>query len=356
MAIEEDRSNIPTDIIQTILSRLSVKTLVRFRTVSKSWNTMISDPGFVRIHLQQSKCSNSQNLFLRKYPLPSREGFSLVKLEGRKFQTETILNCPNGWDAVLCSCDCVLLVTDFSYRTYMLWNPSSQTKTMFWFPYRFYEYPMKHGICHDPTIDDFKVVIASGKYYAVFSCKNKSWTKKKEFSYSSGTGTDSGLFVDGAIYWVSTHKNVREIIYFDPRDDEFKMLQKPKHVKDSDEFFLVCLRGCLCLYCKTGDETMVQFWMKEKGRDMNSWNELMTIENVQTPLSLFKPLYFVENKILIRLEGARFLVYSPFEKTFEEFEESDLLNVRLIPCLGSLFFPLKNTRPKRKRTVCSQLS
>ncbi|KAI3459628.1 hypothetical protein Pfo_016291 [Paulownia fortunei] len=302
MAIEEGASNLPTDIIQTVLSRLPVKSLLRFRTVSKSWNTMISDPRFVQIHLQQSKSSNSQNLFLRRYS--DIKGFALVKLEGRKFQAETVLEAPYGWAAVVCSCDGVLLLSDFSDRTYVLWNPCSRTETMFSFPYCFDDYRISYGICHDL---DFKVVIISLTYYAVFSCKNKSWTERKEFSYRGGIISDSGLSVNGAIYWIwTTYKCIKEIMYFDPRDEKFKMLQKPESVKDSDDFNLVCLSGCLCLYFQRGDEKMVQILVKEKGRDRNCWNELITIENVEKPIWSFKLLGSIENKILIELKGAKF--------------------------------------------------
>ncbi|KAK6145827.1 hypothetical protein DH2020_019696 [Rehmannia glutinosa] len=246
-----------------------------------------------------------------------------------------------------------------SYRTYTLWNPSTRTKVMIWFPYKFDEY-MKHGICHDTTIDDFKVVVASRKCYTVYSCKNKSWTKRKQFSDSFvGRSPElGGVAVDGAIYWGSnrysrtTNSYSREIIYFDARDDNFRILERPKNVNDYS-YYLVCLRGCLRLYRRIRPYD-VQIWIKEKGRDNNSWKELMIVENVKMPLSLFKPLYFVENKIVIRLDDrlytTRFVVCNPCEKTFEEFEESKLsLEINLVPCQNSLLCPIQNTRPKRKR-------
>ncbi|KAK6145828.1 hypothetical protein DH2020_019697 [Rehmannia glutinosa] len=369
MAPEEDTvSNLPYDIIRIILLRLSVKDLLRFKSVSKSWNTMISDLWFVRMHLHESKHSDSHNLFLRKKSTEHGEDrFSLVRLEGLKFQIEAELNCPFRGERVLCTCDGMMLLTS-SYRTYTLWNPSTRTKAMIWFPYKFDEYmTMKHGICHDTTIDDFKVVVASKKYYVVYSCKNKSWTKRKELSDSLvGRSTESGgVAVDGAIYWVSASANSysratksynsREIIYFDARDDNFRILERPKNVNDNDRYYLVCLRGCLCLYHRIRYD--IQIWIKEKGRDNNSWKELMIVENVKTPISWFKPLCFVENKILIRLDATRFVVYSPCEKTFEEFEESKLsLEIKFVPCHNSLLCPIQNTRPKRKRSAYSQLS
>ncbi|EYU18259.1 hypothetical protein MIMGU_mgv1a025200mg, partial [Erythranthe guttata] len=55
-------SNIPEEIIEIILLKLpSIKSLVRFKAVSKSWNTIISDPLFIQNHLHSS--NNSHLLF-----------------------------------------------------------------------------------------------------------------------------------------------------------------------------------------------------------------------------------------------------------------------------------------------------
>lgn len=42
------------EIIEEILSRLPVKSLMRFKSVCKSWNSLISEPRFSKLHLKQS--------------------------------------------------------------------------------------------------------------------------------------------------------------------------------------------------------------------------------------------------------------------------------------------------------------
>ncbi|KAK8503648.1 hypothetical protein V6N12_024820 [Hibiscus sabdariffa] len=57
---------IPEDVVIRILKRLSVKSLVRFRSICKSWNSVICDPYFVSTHLQASLSNNTPFLLLSK--------------------------------------------------------------------------------------------------------------------------------------------------------------------------------------------------------------------------------------------------------------------------------------------------
>ena len=56
-------SEIPRDIITDVLSRVPVKSLLRFRCVSKPWCSLIDSPHFVKTHLNRS-VDNRTNLTL----------------------------------------------------------------------------------------------------------------------------------------------------------------------------------------------------------------------------------------------------------------------------------------------------
>ncbi|KAK2378764.1 F-box/kelch-repeat protein [Trifolium repens] len=51
-------ASVPDDLFAEFLSLLPVKSLLRFKCVSNSWNTLISDPNFVKFHLKKSKSHN----------------------------------------------------------------------------------------------------------------------------------------------------------------------------------------------------------------------------------------------------------------------------------------------------------
>ncbi|EYU18256.1 hypothetical protein MIMGU_mgv1a019376mg, partial [Erythranthe guttata] len=106
-------SNIPPEIIEIILSKLSyAKSLLRFKTVSKSWNTLISNSFIHSNHLQSSDNSPG-NLFLSTDTYGTDRGFTLVKFEVGNIHSGEISveNIPNGYDRILCECNGLLLLT-----------------------------------------------------------------------------------------------------------------------------------------------------------------------------------------------------------------------------------------------------
>ncbi|GMN36514.1 hypothetical protein TIFTF001_006094 [Ficus carica] len=53
------KTSLPWEIIVDILFRLPVKDLLRYRSVAKSWCSLIDGPDFVKLHLDHSKEANS---------------------------------------------------------------------------------------------------------------------------------------------------------------------------------------------------------------------------------------------------------------------------------------------------------
>ncbi|EYU45823.1 hypothetical protein MIMGU_mgv1a022365mg, partial [Erythranthe guttata] len=118
-------------IVEIFLSKLSsVKSLLRFKTVCKSWNTIISDPIFVRNHLE-----NSLNNLFPSTKRPRMEGgYPFFKVEGRQFRAANAVpvlatnSKYNRYETILCECNSILLlsISRFDYRkTHLLWNPST---------------------------------------------------------------------------------------------------------------------------------------------------------------------------------------------------------------------------------------
>ncbi|XP_012844472.1 PREDICTED: F-box protein At4g22390-like [Erythranthe guttata] len=287
-------------------------------------------------------------------------GFPLVKFEegGKVCAGEVLVeNIPNGYNRILCECNGVLLLTNLylpdecKYDRYVLWNPSSRREMFLINQCDLNEgYIVDYGICYDQITSDFKVIFIFLTKYAIYSCNNNSWTKKPGRKYHTMGGKGSGIFFDGATYWIlgdNTNRSGRQLVYFDPRTDELKVLQRPEKVNNHDKYLLVnmgCLSGRLCLYCYNRVTKSVQMWIKEKGIDSgenstNCWKEFITVENFNPPYFWSRPIFFVENKIVVQIRNNTFAFYSPNEKTVEEILEIDVSCGRVIPYRNSLYSP-----------------
>lgn len=69
MAIDEE---LPDDVLKEILSRLPVKSLLRFLSVSKYWYSLILNPSFVSLQRNRAasiaKDTNADCLLVKRFP------------------------------------------------------------------------------------------------------------------------------------------------------------------------------------------------------------------------------------------------------------------------------------------------
>ncbi|PHT37377.1 hypothetical protein T459_07370 [Capsicum annuum] len=121
----------PSDILFLILTRVPVKSLLRFKSVCKAWNVMISDDEFRRTHRDQCKVLGREKLLLHKcysnfytneFEFRDLETSQLVTIAKQVFPPEKFRKA-----IILCSCDGLLLLKNpGAYKVYVLWNPSTK--------------------------------------------------------------------------------------------------------------------------------------------------------------------------------------------------------------------------------------
>ncbi|XP_050902914.1 F-box/kelch-repeat protein At3g23880 isoform X2 [Lathyrus oleraceus] len=132
---------VPDELIAEVLSLLKVKSLLRLKCVSKSWNKLISDPFFVKIHFHKSSLNTDLTLFsahhtgkstytqLTVYPvhtlLENNSTTSIVTVIRRFFSNE--------YHQVVGSCNglCCLMEeysnTEFREFSFRLCNPATKS-------------------------------------------------------------------------------------------------------------------------------------------------------------------------------------------------------------------------------------
>jgi len=119
------------ELIPEVLSYLPVKSLMRLRCMCKSWKTLISDPTFVKLHLQRS----SRKRHIAEIRYEARYNAVTFPL-GHLLEKPTITLASDSYYQLECrersrfvgSCNGLLCLLSYSYTSNHNWD-----ETIFWF-------------------------------------------------------------------------------------------------------------------------------------------------------------------------------------------------------------------------------
>ncbi|XP_075086054.1 F-box/kelch-repeat protein At3g23880-like [Nicotiana tabacum] len=343
------------DILFSVFTRLPLKSLLRFQSVSKSWNTIISD---------QPKVSNPKKLLLVQiddsmFEFRDLESPQIVR--GKQQFPLKIFRNPTA----LCSYNSlVLMKTHIDYKEYALWNPYTNECQTIACPYLNGMTPHGCGLCYDPSDDDYKVILIFKSFYAVYYVKRNYW-RKKTISFSEevrdldakSCECCSGISVDGYVFWGFNVNKISQlvysyyyrIIYVDLKSDELKVLPQPNFTRDryrQELFRLTSLEGRVGLYGGNNRSKELDVWIMEQ----DEWKLLIKIN-----CNNFSG-YYIENIVLLgytrngdilfhaRWEVERIFIYDPKRRRFvKSIQISNDSKRYIIPiCLESSYFPKSN--------------
>ncbi|KAL7177394.1 hypothetical protein ACSBR2_030701 [Camellia fascicularis] len=334
-SIAQSPPKLPDDVLFDILSRLPVQSLIQYICVCKSLRTMISTAQFIKTHLHRpsnSKSSDSQRLLLS-----SHDSFRSITCQFPDHAPKT-LQSPLKKTKPLCSCDGLILL---AYKE-------------IWPPLEFNDFGIR-GICYDPNIDDYRVIILWQYFQTlvlIYDSKSNSWNTISEPCYSILV-RQSGVLVNGVLHWVMASKELCSwvIVYFDLVEDKLKEVPRLSFGDEDDKKIdlvgfgdgdkmidLVVLRECLCVY-RCVDREKVEIWeMKEYGKK-ESWTKLIVIPYL-IDLQCLKPLFFTNNgEVLIEVDNRKILVYDPKGSTFRNVRSyGDFSGFRVVTYVESLVF------------------
>ena len=115
---------IPDEVLIEILQRLSVKSLIRLRCVSKSWKSLIATPAFIDSHLTHSLSlpSNSNKLIViddsdcrhYKFIHDDNNDSSFHQFQNVEFPLTSSFNLIGSVNGFFCL---------FEDKRFILWNP-----------------------------------------------------------------------------------------------------------------------------------------------------------------------------------------------------------------------------------------
>ncbi|XP_074273791.1 F-box protein CPR1-like [Silene latifolia] len=359
---------LPSDIIIDILKRLPSKTLIRFKSISKQWYSLINSPNFINLHLTQTLISqNSTNLIISQYSLSSvtisdenNPNFHLIELDHplKHFcKADNLSSYARGhMPQILGSINGVVCISMNDNSSVVLYNPSTKTHRFIPpFPPSPNPIPIidimlagsgnvNHavlGFGFDSVRKDYNVlrIIEKGnlsgsvhRETSVYSLKNDSWkcvdnlTMMGKFIFQNGMG----VVVNELLHFIVRAANfITKIVCFDLRTETFSTFDLPiRHGTHHDDelvcrkqLFMKELGGCFGVlvnyqFGMSGLYSMVfaDLWVMKEYGNKESWFRLFSIHDLST-LNVYtyvRPVLYSRDKerVLLELDGLSFGWYS----------------------------------------------
>ncbi|XP_074273797.1 F-box protein CPR1-like isoform X2 [Silene latifolia] len=348
---------LPLEIITDILSRLQSKTLIRFKSVSKQWYSLINSPDFINLHLSQTLISqNPPNLIISRLSLFSSQisenqshDFHFSELDhplkpfyeiNRKFLPQ-IIGSING----------VVCFSSWDRSSVFLYNPSTKTHRLIpAFSNRNPELEKTYGnntaelvvfgFGFESVSRDYKVVrmakTRNNQLASVYSLRDDSWkcvndeTIMEFYLYSVET-----VLVDENLHFIVFDDSIfkPKIKCFNLRTEIFSIFDLPEFDKrfSGTQYVIKELGGCFSVLLNYHNPILemeaswglvrVDLWvMKEHGNE-ESWFRLFSIRDPASleVLTCMKPVVYSKDKerVLLELDGPCFGWYSWASNRFE---------------------------------------
>ncbi|XP_004307699.1 PREDICTED: F-box/kelch-repeat protein At3g06240-like [Fragaria vesca subsp. vesca] len=334
--------SLDNDAIVSILSKLPVKSLIRFRCVCKSWCALISDPSFARMHLS-SMNTKSFKLLLGTSPLRSVDYEPLFKYIGGHVERTRELDYPvmiptssskffGSFNGLIC------LALD--YDNIILWNPCTGDSKLLPKPATFFHNNNEssfYGFGYDSTTKDYKVVGGSSNHNTVevFALKTGSWKIHRDINRHVRLN-GQGCLLNEALHWV--HVDLRsngsdsiivlQIVSFDLVEETLQVMMPFPHPFPVNQYYIHnrlnfsagigTMANCLTLYMISRHDG-VSIWMMKEYGVKESWIEVIRIplEVLPTKVLSWRPLCISENgEVLIKCCKNSLALYDPKKKTF----------------------------------------
>ncbi|KAF5764802.1 putative F-box domain-containing protein [Helianthus annuus] len=295
--------HIPFEIQSEIMKKLPVKSLLRFRSISKSCKSLIESSDFITHYSSQQ-----QHLLVSYKDLVNNEQQHLSIVDDDSFPTQRVsVTLPPLVDDIHVNVIKIGsshgLLCFFAKAQAVIWNPSiRKAVTVVMPPGITYATVQGFGFCRgttDPKIvkidnrnwwrDPASPVSTNPWKVEVFTLSTKSWRSP----YSSILPRSNSIYIhgnqvdiDGCLYWLGNDSVTgagtccHSIVSFDMTSEEFGEVNLPESVTPCVWLTLYKLKESVAVIEEglKGDQVVYHVWMMEDGV-LKSFKKLLTISN-----------------------------------------------------------------------------
>ncbi|KAL3642426.1 hypothetical protein CASFOL_013241 [Castilleja foliolosa] len=238
-------SVLPEELMLCILTRLPVKTIIRFKSVCKPWYRLFSTPEFKKLHQAQFSIDPKNQSFIvhsfDRHCSEPKNQFSIFNIESGN-KRPTILNHPfaNAQNVKLDTVGCCSgLICIGSGQEIVLWNPAMKLFKTVPLKDLGHSEMMSLGFGYDAIGDDFKVIRVVGvgriekgegmnvTYAEIYSVNLGSWITIDVSFHFIGPQTKNIMIVNGNPYWVARVDGNEVLVCFDVLELVFKIVPLP---------------------------------------------------------------------------------------------------------------------------------
>ncbi|KAK6157917.1 hypothetical protein DH2020_012165 [Rehmannia glutinosa] len=331
--------SLPEDVILEILSRLPITSLVRFKSVCKSWNGMINNPMFISKHHKTVSLKEGSEIVLisRRDNVTNERVISSLRNDGYYTFVDqhlpTFLNDMFGHVRLIGPCNGIVCLYGFPDNI-ALWNPSIRDFKKL--PSSLVQRPPNAkvrggdvGVGFDSKTLDFKVMQilfcaskdCGGLIYQVeiYSSRTNSWRKYESIVPANIMYHNLWSMVyknETFCWWAQDSSNVEVILSFDMSKETFQKTPLPSNIEvlggqHRTTRAIMPLKESLALivYRPQEFDKIYDVWIvDELGEDGDSWNKVTSIG----PLSkVERPLGFWNNdEFILESSNGELVVYN----------------------------------------------
>ncbi|PNX94077.1 F-box protein [Trifolium pratense] len=224
LKVDASTRYVPDDLTMYVLSRLPVKSVLRFSCLSKSYNSLVSDPTFVKLHLDRSsKNADLTHVYTANNRSATFTVFRLLEnswiITNLPYDPYYQLRDPKDCHYVVGSCNGLLCLYGNSYmyrKTWLrIWNPATKTiSEKLGSRYDdFFGIPINMTFGYDYSRDTYKVVyfVPNRSNVRVFSLNENVWRNTQDSPEEAPHDHAMDLvYLSGSVNWLAIrHSSAR---------------------------------------------------------------------------------------------------------------------------------------------------